>query len=304
MNKNEIAKILLEKIPAHMIKIDELMKNHTSFKIGGPADIYVAPSTVEQLLFILEVCKDNNIPYFILGNGSNLLVKDGGYRGVMIHILKNMNTITVEGTELYAQAGALLVKVANTTLEHSLTGFEFAHGIPGTIGGAVHMNAGAYGGEMKDVIISADVINEKGELITLDKEALELGYRTSKIQTDHMIVVGARIALEKGNYDEIDSKIKDLAHRRRTKQPLTMPSAGSTFKRPEGYYAGKLIMDAQLKGFRIGDAGVSDKHCGFIVNLGEATSKEVIDLIGHIQRTVKKEFGQDLHPELRIIGED
>ncbi len=304
MNKNQIAQVLLEKIPEFMIKIDEPMKNHTSFKIGGPADVYVAPSTIEQLTFALKVCKDNNIPCFIIGNGSNLLVKDGGYRGVMIHIFKNMNEIKVEGNEIYAQAGALLVKVANTSLEHSLTGFEFAHGIPGTMGGAVYMNAGAYGGEMKQVVLSADVIDKNGNLITLTNEELELGYRTSKIQTADMIIVGARIRLEKGNYDEINNKIKDLAHQRRTKQPLTVPSAGSTFKRPEGYFAGKLIMDAELRGFRIGDAGVSDKHCGFIVNLGDATSKEVIELIHHIQTTVKREFGQDLHPELRIIGED
>lgn len=304
MNKNEIAKILLEQIPESMVKIDEPMSAHTSFKIGGPADIYVAPSTVEQLTFALQVCKDNNIPYFILGNGSNLLVKDGGYRGVMIHIFKNMNCVTVEGTELYAQAGALLVKVANTTLEHSLTGFEFAHGIPGTIGGAVYMNAGAYGGEMKEVIVSADVINQNGDLITLSNEELELGYRTSKIQTSHMTVIGARIALEHGDYDTINETIKDLCHKRTSKQPLTVPSAGSTFKRPEGYFAGKLIMDADLRGFSIGGASVSEKHCGFIVNLGGATAKDVIDLIAHIQGKVKKEFGQDLHPELRIIGED
>ncbi len=304
MNKNEIIKVLLEKIPESMIKIDEPMKNHTSFKIGGPADIYLAPSTVEQLRFILQVCREHNIPYFILGNGSNLLVKDGGYRGIMIHIFKNMNQVTVEGKEVYAQAGALLVKVANTALDHRLTGFEFAHGIPGTIGGAVYMNAGAYGGEMKQVILSADVLDQNGELITLTNAELELGYRTSKIQTGDMVIVGARISLEKGNYNDINDKIKDLAHRRRSKQPLTVPSAGSTFKRPEGYYAGKLIMDAELRGFRIGDAGVSDKHCGFIVNLGEATSKEVIELIRHIQHTVKEAFGQDLHPELKIIGED
>lgn len=304
MNKNEIVKVLLEQIPESMIKIDEPMKNHTSFKIGGPADIYLAPSTVEELTFALKVCKENNIPYFIIGNGSNLLVKDGGYRGVMIHVFRNMNEIRVEGNELYAQAGALLVKVANTALDHSLTGFEFAHGIPGTIGGAVYMNAGAYGGEMKQVVLSADVINQDGELITLTNEELELGYRTSRIQTADMIVIGARIGLEKGNYDEINDTIKDLAHRRRTKQPLTVPSAGSTFKRPEGHYAGKLIMDAELRGFRIGDACVSDKHCGFIVNLGEATSKEVIELIRHIQCTVKEAFDQDLHPELKIIGED
>lgn len=304
MKKNDIAKILSEEIPESMIRIDEPMNTHTSFKIGGPADIYVAPATTQQLQFIIKVCQDHQIPYFIIGNGSNLLVKDGGYRGVMIEIFRNMNAITVEGTQLYAQAGALLVKVANTALDHSLTGFEFAHGIPGTIGGAVYMNAGAYGGDMKQVILSADVIDGKGNLITLTNEQLELGYRTSKVQTDHMIVVGARIGLAHGDYEDINDKMKDLAHRRRTSQPLTVPSAGSTFKRPEGYYAGKLIMDAQLRGFRIGDAGVSDKHCGFIVNHGEATAKDVIALIGHIQVTVKNAFGQDLHPELRIIGED
>ncbi len=304
MKKDEIAQILLEQIPQSMIKIDEPMNNHTSFKIGGPADVYVAPATIKQLKFALNVCRDNKIPYFVIGNGSNLLVKDGGYRGVMIHIFRNMNDVTVDGTEVYAQAGALLVKVANTTLDHSLTGFEFAHGIPGTIGGAVFMNAGAYGGEMKHVLISADVIDVDGNIMTLTNEELELGYRTSKIQTGNMIVLGARIGLLKGDYNEIDATIKDLAHKRRTKQPLTVPSAGSTFKRPVGFYAGKLIMDAELKGFRIGDAGVSDKHCGFIVNLGAATSKEVIALIGHIQVTVKEAFGQDLHPELKIIGED
>lgn len=304
MNKNEIAQILLEQIPESMIKIDEPMKNHTSFKIGGPTDIHVAPSTVEQLKFALKVCKDHNIPYFIFGNGSNLLVKDGGYRGVMIHIFKNMSDIRIEGNEVYAEAGALLVRVANTCLEHSLTGFEFAHGIPGTIGGAVYMNAGAYGGEMKQVILSADVIDQNGELRTLNNEELELGYRTSKIQTGDMIVVGARMLLSPGDYTLIKETLNDLAYRRRTKQPLTVPSAGSTFKRPEGYFAGKLIMDAQLRGFRIGDACVSDKHCGFIVNMGQATSKEVIALIGHIQCTVRNAFGQELHPELRIIGED
>lgn len=304
MDKKQIAQILLQQIPESIIKIDEPMKNHTSFKIGGPADIYIAPETTQQLVFAIEVCKQHQVPYFILGNGSNLLVKDGGYRGVMIHLFKNMSAITVSDGEVYAQAGALLVKVANACLEASLTGLEFAHGIPGTIGGAVYMNAGAYGGEIKHVLISADVIDKKGNLITLSNEELELGYRTSKVQTGDMIIVGARLGFEKGDPEAIQEKMRDLAHQRRTKQPLTVPSAGSTFKRPEGCYAGKLIMDAQLRGCRIGDAAVSEKHCGFVVNLGEATSKQVIELIRHIQCTVKEQFGKDLHPELRVIGED
>lgn len=304
MDKKQIAQILLQQIPESIIKIDEPMKNHTSFKIGGPADIYIAPETTQQLVFVIEVCKQHQVPYFILGNGSNLLVKDGGYRGVMIHLFKNMSAITVNNGEVYAQAGALLVKVANACLDASLTGFEFAHGIPGTIGGAVYMNAGAYGGEMKHVLISADVIDKKGNLITLSNEELELGYRTSKVQTGDMTIIGARLGFEKGDPEAIQDKMRDLAHQRRTKQPLTVPSAGSTFKRPEGCYAGKLIMDAQLRGCRIGDAAVSEKHCGFVVNLGEATSKQVIELIRHIQCTVKEQFGKDLHPELRVIGED
>lgn len=304
MNKNKIAQILLKELPESMVRIDEPMKNHTSFKIGGPADVYVAPSTVEQLKFAIDTCKDKNIPYYILGNGSNLLVKDGGYRGVIIHIFRNMNEISVKGNEVYAQAGALLVKVANTCLDNNLTGFEFAHGIPGTIGGAVFMNAGAYGGEMKQVVLSADVIDENGKLITLTNSELELGYRTSKIQKENMIVVGATISLEQGGYNEIKDMMDDLAYRRRTKQPLTLPSAGSTFKRPEGAYAGKLIMDSNLRGFKVGDACVSEKHCGFIVNKGQATSKDVIELISHIQETVKDKFQRELQLELRIIGED
>lgn len=304
MNKNEIVEKLLEEIPKSMVKIDEPMNRHTSFKIGGPADVYVAPSTIEQLTFALKVCRDHKIPYFILGNGSNLLVKDGGYRGVMIHIFRNMNQIKVTGNEVYAQAGALLVKVANTCLDHGLGGFEFAHGIPGTIGGAVFMNAGAYGGEMKQVLISADVIDDNGQLLTLTNKELELGYRSSKLQEKEMVIVGARIGLEKGDYDQIKEKMDDFGHRRRSKQPLTVPSAGSTFKRPEGCYAGKLIMDSKLAGYNIGDAYVSSKHCGFIVNKGKARSKDVIALMSHIQATVKKEFNKELHPELRVIGED
>lgn len=304
MDKVEIAQVLLKQIPASIIKTDEPMKNHTSFKIGGPADIFVSPEKIEDLIYTLDVCKNNNIPYFIIGNGSNLLVGDGGYRGVIIQISRNMSNITIEENQVYAQAGALLVKVANACLDAHLTGFEFAHGIPGTIGGAVYMNAGAYDGEIKQVLLSADVIDQRGNIRTLTNEELELGYRTSKAQKEQMIVLGARITLQPGNQEEIREKMNHLAYLRRTKQPLTLPSAGSTFKRPEGCFAGKLIMDAGLRGCRVGDAAVSEKHCGFVVNLGEATAKDVKELMNHIQRTVREKFGKDLYPEVRIIGEE
>lgn len=304
MDKEKIAKVLMQQIPASMIRLDEPMKNHTSFKIGGPADIFVAPEEVDELLYILKVCKENDIPYYIIGNGSNLLVGDGGYRGIIIQVFRNMSNILIESNEVYAQAGALLVKVATQCLEAGLTGFEFAHGIPGTMGGAVYMNAGAYGGEIKQVLISADVIDQKGNLITLTNEELELGYRTSKAQKEQMIVIGARMSLQQGDKEKIKEQMEYLAHLRRSKQPLTLPSAGSTFKRPEGCFAGKLIMDAGLRGFRIGDAAVSEKHCGFVVNLGEATANDVKSLMRHIQQTIKEKFDKELIPEVRIIGEE
>ena len=304
MDKEKIAKVLMQQIPASIIRLDEPMKNHTTFKIGGPADIFVAPEEVDDLLYILKVCRDNNIPYYIIGNGSNLLVDDGGYRGIIIQIFRNMSNILIEDNEVYVQAGALLAKVANECLGAGLTGFEFAHGIPGTMGGAVYMNAGAYGGEIKQVLVSADVIDQKGNRITLTNEELELGYRTSKAQKEQMLVIGARMSLQQGDPGEIKEQMEHLAYLRRSKQPLTLPSAGSTFKRPEGCFAGKLIMDAGLRGFRIGDAAVSEKHCGFVVNLGEATAKDVKTLMKHIQQTIKERFDKELIPEVRVIGEE
>jgi len=299
---NEVVKDLYNSIPNENILIGEPMKDHTSFKIGGLADLFVAPTTIEALTYIVRLCEKKRIPYYIIGNGSNLLVDDEGFRGVIIQIYKNLSDIKVEGNFITAYSGALLAKIANSALEYELTGFEFAQGIPGTIGGALVMNAGAYGGEIKDVIISADVMDHKGNVMTLSKEELALGYRTSSIQTNDYIVLKAIIGLEPGKRDHIALTMRDLANRRRDKQPLEMPSAGSTFKRPEGYFAGKLIMDTGLQGYKIGGALVSEKHCGFVVSDGTATFKDVKELIETIQLKVKEKFGVSLHPEIKIIS--
>lgn len=303
MNKEEIMSLLEVVIPQENIKVDELMKPYTSFKIGGPVDVFVSPTTKEELVNAINVCKENHIPYYVVGNGSNLLVSDKGFRGVIIQISKNLSDIRRENNTIVAEAGALLARIAKVAEEANLTGFEFAHGIPGTLGGAVAMNAGAYDGEMKDVIVSAVVIDELGNIKTLDKEQLELGYRTSKVQKSGYIVLEATIALNEGNKESITAKMKDLMQRRKDKQPLEYPSAGSTFKRPEGHFAGKLIMDSELRGYQIGGARVSDKHCGFIINQENASFEDVINLIEHVQKTVKEKFNVELEPEVRIIGE-
>lgn len=286
------------------ILIEEPMSKHTSFKIGGPVDFFLLPRTIEQLKESIDICKQNHIPYYIMGNGSNLLVKDGGFRGVIIQVYKNLSNLHINGEIVEAEAGILLSTLSKKVCKVELAGFEFASGIPGTLGGAVCMNAGAYGGEINDVILSATVIDDKGDIITIEKDDLELGYRTSIIQKNNFIVVSAKLKLKKGNMNEINAIMDDLTDKRTTKQPLEMPSAGSTFKRPVGHFAGKLIMDAGLRGYRIGDAQVSEKHCGFIVNLGNATAKNVLDLIEHIQEEVKSQFQVVLEPEVRIIGTD
>ena len=242
------------------------------------------------------------MPFYIIGNGSNLLVDDQGLKGVVIQLAKNFATCTVEGETLTATSGVLLSRLANTACEHSLTGLEFAQGIPGTLGGAVTMNAGAYGGEMKDVLVSACVIDAKGELITLSKEALELGYRTSKVQKEGYIVVSATLKLQPGDPAAITAAMKDFSQRRRDKQPLDKPSAGSTFKRPEGHFAGKLIMDAGLRGYAVGGASVSEKHCGFVVSDGTATYADVCTLIKDVQDKVEAAFGVRLEPEVRLLS--
>lgn len=285
------------------IIIDADMKDYIYFKVGGYADILLTPNNPTQVIKTIKVCNDNKIPYYIFGNGSNILVRDGGIRGVVIK-LSNMDEITVDGEKVMASCGALLKDVSKKALENSLTGFEFACGIPGSIGGAVFMNAGAYDSEVKNVIESAQVITKEGNIISLSKEELDLGYRTSKVMKEGYIVLSAIFSLKKGDNQKIKSRIDELTERRESKQPLEFPSAGSTFKRPEGHFAGKLIQDSGLKGYSIGGAAVSVKHSGFVINKGNATAKDILDLIEHIQKEVKKQFGVDLHPEVRIIGEE
>lgn len=300
---SEIIKKFCDLLGEERVFTGEAMSRHTTFKIGGPADYFLMPDKDTDVGRIVKICKESAIPYFILGNGSNLLVGDGGYRGAVIQIYKNMSAVTVEGTEITVQAGALLSSVAAAAKNAALTGFEFAGGIPGTMGGAVVMNAGAYGGEMKDVLTEITVMDEEGEIVTLPADKLELGYRTSIIKTAGYIVLEAKLQLKEGNPEVIRETMKDLTIRRTTKQPLEYPSAGSTFKRPEGYFAGKLIMDAGLRGYSVGDAQVSEKHCGFVVNKGESTAADVLTLIKDVQETVLKQFGVKLEPEVKMIGE-
>ncbi|MDY5846173.1 MAG: UDP-N-acetylmuramate dehydrogenase [Bariatricus sp.] len=285
------------------IYTDEPMKNHTTFRIGGPADYFVTPKDEKEIAAVIEICKKREIPYYIVGNGSNLLVGDKGYRGVVIQIFKTMNHIRVSENEIYAAAGSSLAQIASAALAAELTGFEFAAGIPGTIGGAVVMNAGAYGGEMKDVLASVQVLTEEGELKTLSLEELKLGYRTSIIPKKNYIVIGARILLKPGKKEEIKARMDELREMRVSKQPLEYPSAGSTFKRPEGYFAGKLIQDAGLKGFSVGGAMVSEKHSGFVINTGNATASDVKKLISEVAACVKEQTGVTLEPEVKQMGE-
>lgn len=285
------------------VKQQEPMSRHTTFRIGGPADFYLCPHSTKEVQEIVEICKEEKLPYFVLGNGSNLLVSDRGYRGVVIQLWKNFSDITVKDCCIQAKAGALLSKVAAEALEAGLTGMEFASGIPGTIGGAAFMNAGAYGGEMKDIIKGVKVLDTQGEARVLPKEELKMGYRTSIVKEKGYTVLSVELELTRGNQEEIRNTMEDLKERRTSKQPLEMPSAGSTFKRPEGYFAGKLIMDSGLRGFSVGGAQVSEKHCGFVVNKGGATAMDVLNLIREVQRRVKEQFGVDLETEVRFLGE-
>ena len=299
----ELGKKLLSILKEEQVKKDELMKSHTTFRVGGPAAYFVTPQTADEVAKVIEACTQENVPYYIVGNGSNLLVSDKGYEGVIIQIYKQMNQIEVEGTQIRAQAGALLSLVAKRALDAELTGFEFAAGIPGTLGGACVMNAGAYGGEMKDVLQSVTVLTDKGEVKTLAKEELELGYRTSVIAKKGYIVLEAVIELQKGEKEAIQAVMDELKEKRITKQPLEYPSAGSTFKRPEGYFAGKLIQDAGLRGFQVGGAQVSEKHCGFVINKNQATASDVMNLMNQVSDKVYEAFGVRLEPEVKRLGE-
>lgn len=285
------------------VAVNEQMSRHTTFRIGGPADYFVTPSKEEEIEAVIHVCRQYNVPFYIMGNGSNLLVGDKGYRGAVIQIFKKMYSIEVKENQICAQAGALLSKIAAKALKAGLTGFEFASGIPGTLGGALVMNAGAYGGEMKQVLKSARVLDIQGNIFTLSAEQMEFGYRTSIFAKKGYIVLNAVIELQSGDKEAIREKMEELRERRVTKQPLEYGSAGSTFKRPEGYFAGKLIEDAGLRGFRIGDAQVSEKHCGFVINRGNATAAEVIELMEQVVRRVEKNSGVHLEPEVKRIGE-
>ena len=286
------------------VLLNEPMSLHTSFRTGGPAEVFVKAESTENIISAIDIAKKYNKQYIITGNGSNILVKDGGIDGIVINIGNEMSKIKCDGTKIYAQAGAMLSALATAAADEELTGLEFASGIPGTVGGAVFMNAGAYDGEIKDVIEYADVIDSEGNTHRLIKDELELSYRHSVIAEKNMIVVGAMFNLNKGIKKNITDKMADFAKRRRDKQPLNYPSAGSTFKRPEGYFAGKLIEDSGLKGKTVGGAQVSEKHAGFVVNIGNATSSDIIALMDGCIETVYNKFGVKLEPEVRILGKD
>lgn len=281
---------------------NEPMKNHTTFRVGGCARYLAEPQNTEQLSQIIRACQDTGMPYYIVGNGSNLLVSDEGYDGVIIHLFKNMSECRAEGSRLVVQAGVLLVRAASLARREGLTGLEFASGIPGTIGGALVMNAGAYGGEMKDVVRSVKVMLRDGGFREYTNEEMQFGYRRSRIAGEQSIVLEAVLELQKGDPERIQARMDELKEQRLSKQPLEYASAGSTFKRPEGYFAGKLIQDAGLRGFRIGDAQVSEKHCGFVINRGNASASEIAKLIREVQRRVYETSGVRLETEVKFLG--
>lgn len=289
-------------VPEEDILTEEPMSRHTTFRIGGEAACFIRISSEEQLRKLIPYFENVGIEYFVLGKGSNLLVGDKGYPGVILQISDACQQIEAEGNRLQVQAGAALSKVALFAMERGLEGLEFAAGIPGTVGGGVVMNAGAYGGEMKQVVESVRVLSSEGEILTLDNDTMEFGYRTSIVRNRNFTVLSVTFRLREGNREEIRARIEDFQKRRMEKQPLNYPSAGSTFKRPEGYFAGKLIMDAGLRGFQIGDARVSDKHCGFVVNVGKATARDVTDVIEEVQEKVRERFGVSLEREVIYLG--
>lgn len=284
------------------IKVNEPLSAHTTFRIGGPAALFVEAKADREISGIISLARREAVPYYIIGNGSNLLAGDGGFEGIVIAVHKEMTALNIDGTSITVEAGVLLSALAAAAQKASLTGLEFAAGIPGTVGGGIVMNAGAYGGELKQVLKRAWVLDESGELIELDNEALELGYRTSIFKKRSLVCVRAEFVLSNGDAAAIRARMDELNAQRREKQPLEYPSAGSTFKRPEGYFAGKLIQDAGLRGFQLGGARVSDKHCGFVINAGSATAADVLQLIDEVSARVKEQTGVTLEPEICMIG--
>jgi len=303
MDSHQVYNSLLRIVEKENIFVDEYLRNHTYTRLGGKADYLVTPSTYEELQNIIKLSNKDKIPFTLLGNGSNLIVKDGGIRGIVI-LLNRFKRIKVDGDYLIAESGAAIIDASRKALEAKLTGLEFACGIPGTVGGALFMNAGAYGGEIKDVLDHAIVVDRNGDIQKRSAAELDLDYRTSNIAANGDIVMEAAFALKPGNYDEIKAVMDDLTFKRESKQPLEYPSCGSVFKRPPGYFAGKLIQDSGLQGQSIGGAQVSTKHAGFIVNKNNATASEYIALIRHVQKTVKEKFNVELEREVKIIGED
>lgn len=293
---------LLQILTKEQVLEQEPMSRHTTFRVGGSADYYLKPNQ-EQLPELIRLCHEENISVQVVGNGSNLLVGDKGIRGAVIEIGTQMSEVITEGDVIYAQAGVSLAKIAQVAMKNSLTGLEFAAGIPGTVGGAVVMNAGAYGGEIKDVLLWAQVLCPDGELRQMTAEELELSYRHSIIPKLKGIVVKAAFQLKAGEQTEIRQQMEQLREQRTTKQPLEYPSAGSTFKRPEGYFAGKLIMDAGLRGYQVGGAQVAEKHCGFVINRDGATAADIVQLMEDVKAKVKEEFGVELEPEVKMLGE-
>lgn len=302
MNKNDILKALQEIIPNDIIEVDEPLKKYTYTETGGKADFYLSPTKNEEVQVIVKYANQNNIPVTYLGNGSNIIIREGGIRGIVLSLL-SLKHIDVSDDAIIAGSGAAIIDVSRVARDYALTGLEFACGIPGSIGGAVFMNAGAYGGEVKDCIDYALCVNENGDLLKLTTQELELDYRNSIVQKKHLVVLEAAFTLEPGNLKEIQAKMDDLTERRETKQPLEYPSCGSVFQRPPGHFAGKLIQDSNLQGHRIGGVEVSTKHAGFMVNVDNGTATDYEDLIHHVQKTVKDKFDVELNTEVRIIGE-
>lgn len=304
MNINQIYDELSLRIDKNNLILDAPMKEYTSFRAGGNADLLVQPGSTDELSHALKILEDNKISHMVIGNGSNLLVRDSGYRGVILRIGEAFQEISVTGTRMEAGAGVSLSAAANRAAEASLTGFEFASGIPGTIGGAVFMNAGAYDGEISQIIESAEILTKDGNrIVRLEKEELELSYRHSILQTTGDVLLKATFLLEQGDREAIEARVRELTTRRTQKQPLSYPSAGSFFKRPHNHFAGKLIQDAGMQGLSVGGAQVSPLHAGFIINTGGATAKDITDLMEIVRGTVFEESGVMLEPEVRIIGE-
>lgn len=306
--REDFIKELTDIVGEDSVRYDEPMKYHTTFRIGGPADVFVTPADAVRLQEALCCCRDYGVSYMVIGNGSNLLVGDRGIRGVVFRVSQTMNRVLFEdepdgSVKIYAGAGTLLSRLSSIAADKGLKGLAFACGIPGSFGGAIAMNAGAYGGDMQSVVENAAVLLPDGDIKLLQADEMGFGYRTSVIQKENLIVLGASVRLQRGHSQEILDEMEELSKRRREKQPLEFPSAGSVFKRPQGYFAGKLIEDAGLKGFSVGDAQVSEKHCGFVINTGDATAEDVLLLIRHIQKVVADRFGVKLETEIKIVGE-